>query len=735
MIALVLLIGGGGGLALHFLLRGRPWTDEAKAPPGFADMLTDLSSGRADDGEKRMNRIFRRWRSPVWKERAAVALGVARLRRKEYDRAVRALTAPAASPSPLGPFAALRRGEALTGARRAAEGARTLEAASRASIDPVLADDFVVARARAAGAIGGKEAAHRLLDEHLRSPRCHDRARVLDAAAALFADTGDPAGAIAMDRRLWLEEPRSPQAGPAFDRLSELLPAASRLRAEDAPAVAARARKLLDAGDGKGAYASWERLRQSVPSVAADPRWRMEIAEAAVEARQAAAALPLLGPGPVKRGETRRGWLLGRAYFATGRDAQGLAALRIAAAGNDEAAAASQFLLATSLDQNDHDREALEQFQVYIRRFHDEDRFDSALWRTGWLTYRLGKRDDAARWFETLLGRREASAYHPSARYWLGRCREASGKSALAAEAYARLALENARDYYGILAQRRLKEMGRRADPAAGGVPSSPAGAARGDDPSGGALGEPTVGFCAGSGRTAPLVRTGCELERIGLFQDAEREYEAAASAAPSRELLLRLSEMDIRRGDRASALGRLKAAVPNYLSVPIPTLPRRYWEVLYPRSEWDSIQTFAKAQSLDPHLVCGLILQESAFNPLAVSGAGARGLMQVLPGTGEDAARALGERSFNPARLLEPATNIRLGTWHFAGVLARFDHRVDVALAAYNAGEARARHWQEVFGTRDSTQFVEEIPYIETRLYVKRILSHAAMYREIYGP
>ena len=696
-------------------------------------MLTDLSSGRADDGELRLERIFRRWRAPLWRERATVALGVARLRRKDYEKAARALSDAATSTSPLGPFAALRRGEALTGAGRAAEASAALESAARASLDPVLADDFVVARARATAATGGKDAARRLLEEHLRSPRCHDRARVMEAAAALFAGAGDPAAAAAMERRLWLEEPRSPQAGPAFERLSERLPLASRFRAADVPAVAARARILIEASDGKGAYATWERVRPSLPSVVSDPRWRLEIAEAAVEARQGAVALTLLGRGPARKGETRRGWLLGRALFAVGRDAEGIVALRTAAAGSDEPAAAAQFLLATSLDQKDRDREALEQFQAYIRRFHDEDRLDAALWRTGWLCFRLGRREDAVRYFESLLARPGASAWHPSARYWLGRCREASGKSSLAADAYARLVRESARDYYGILAQRRLREMGRSADTPASAASAVAEGDA--DDAAGGPLGRPSARFCAGEGKTASLVRTGCELERIGLLQDAEREYEAAAAtAAPPREVLLRLSEMAIRRADRASALVRLKAAVPNYLTVPVQELPRRYWEVLFPRAEWESIARFAKSRSLDPHLVCGLILQESAFNPLAVSGAGARGLMQVLPGTGRDAARAMGERSFNAARLFEPATNLRLGTWHFAGVLSRFDHRTEIALAAYNAGEGRARHWQQVFGTRDATQFVEEIPYTETRLYVKRILSHAAMYRAIYG-
>jgi soluble lytic murein transglycosylase len=131
---------------------------------------------------------------------------------------------------------------------------------------------------------------------------------------------------------------------------------------------------------------------------------------------------------------------------------------------------------------------------------------------------------------------------------------------------------------------------------------------------------------------------------------------------------------------------------------------------------------------------VAGLILQESGFNPLAVSHAGALGLMQVLPSTGADAARVLGIRNFTAARLLEPETNIRIGTWYFAGVLAHFNRRIELALASYNAGESRVRHWQSVFGTSEPTYFVEEVPYVETRLYVKRVLSHSAMYHAIYG-
>jgi soluble lytic murein transglycosylase len=181
--------------------------------------------------------------------------------------------------------------------------------------------------------------------------------------------------------------------------------------------------------------------------------------------------------------------------------------------------------------------------------------------------------------------------------------------------------------------------------------------------------------------------------------------------------------------------MARLKSAVPDYLGAPIESLPRRYWEVLFPRSEWTLIAQAARSRRLDANLMCGLILQESAFNPLAVSQAGAMGLMQVLPGTGSDAARVLGDKGFRPSRLLEPAVNIRMGTWHFSELLGRQGGSIELALAAYNAGEARVRGWRSVFGTSEPAYFVEEVPYSETRLYVKRILSHAAMYRAIYGP
>lgn len=747
-ISLVLLAGAGlGFLAVYLALRPPLWKDDWKAPPGFSEMLADLSAGRANDGEAEKRALFRRHRSPVWRQRADLALGIARLRRKEYQAALQAF-GRAARGGVLSSFIALKRGDALLGAGSYRDAQATFEEARRRSEDPVLSDDLAIGTARALSAQGLKDLARRSLVDYLGSPACRDKARVMEVAATIAEESGDRDGAIEMNRRIYLEQPRTREATSALERLDSLAPASSRFTLRDLPNVAGRARTLIDAGEGRAALATWDTVLASLPGAAADPRWRLEITEAAIEAKQPARAVSLLGSRTAPRGDTQRAWLLGRALFGLGRDNEAIANLRAAAAGHDEHAEDALFLLATSLDQTDKDQEGLARFLDYIHRYKDTDRMHSALWRAGWLSYRLGKRDEARALFQRILDMKEAVAYHPSAIYWLGRGMESARRTSSAIGAYQQIVSRWSRDYYGLLAAERLRALGVSPSslPNAGRATASPAGSPSATDPSPptdasaeetGTLGQPPRALCDRPGITPNdvRVREACELETIGLFQDAEKEYDASASTSHDRAVLLRLSEIAMRRGDRAAAIVRLKAAIPDYLGAPIGTLPRRFWEVLFPRSEWTSILQASRSTRLDPNLVCGLILQESAFNPLAVSQAGALGLMQVLPRTGDDAARALGETQFRPARLLEPSLNIRVGTWHLAEILRRMGGQKELALAAYNAGEARVRHWRSVFGTSEPASFVEEIPYTETRLYVKRILSHAAMYHAIYGP
>jgi len=132
---------------------------------------------------------------------------------------------------------------------------------------------------------------------------------------------------------------------------------------------------------------------------------------------------------------------------------------------------------------------------------------------------------------------------------------------------------------------------------------------------------------------------------------------------------------------------------------------------------------------------VASLIRQESEFNPGAISGANAWGLMQLLPSVGRSMAKEEGIRHFNEGELLNPATNIRLGTRYLKQTLEKFDGQPSYAFAAYNAGDSRVTDWQSIGKYHGMDEFVESIPFTETRDYVQAILRNEAIYRELNQP
>ena len=131
--------------------------------------------------------------------------------------------------------------------------------------------------------------------------------------------------------------------------------------------------------------------------------------------------------------------------------------------------------------------------------------------------------------------------------------------------------------------------------------------------------------------------------------------------------------------------------------------------------------------------MVAAVVRQESEFDPRAVSAANAYGLTQILPSTGRDLSRRLRVRGFNQKMLLRPEFNLRLGTQYLKSLLAEFDGRWEPALAAYNAGKSRVVEWQQRTGYREPAEFVEAIPFSETRNYVQVVLRNADLYRRLY--
>jgi len=339
-------------------------------------------------------------------------------------------------------------------------------------------------------------------------------------------------------------------------------------------------------------------------------------------------------------------------------------------------------------------------------------------WKTAWLTYRMGKKDDAKRLFEEQLSMYPNSAEVPNAIYWLGRMAESEGDKKLARAYYQKLADNYRYFYYANLARGRMAGVGTEVvDPPL--LESLPRPTA---PPRDWELPADNV-----RAQKAQL------LANAALYEFAVTEMQAASPGSPPWEAKS-VAEIYNEQGSYIRAIETLKRAVPGYFAADIPQIPRPVWEGLFPRPFWQELTRDAAANQLDPHIVASLIRQESEFNPSAISTANAMGLMQLLPSVGKGLAKQMKIKHFSTDELLVADTNLRLGTRYFRQMVDHFGGQVEYALAAYNAGEDRVDDWRKNGNFADVEEFVESIPFTQTREYVQAIMRNAVIYKLLYS-
>jgi soluble lytic murein transglycosylase len=176
-----------------------------------------------------------------------------------------------------------------------------------------------------------------------------------------------------------------------------------------------------------------------------------------------------------------------------------------------------------------------------------------------------------------------------------------------------------------------------------------------------------------------------------------------------------------------------MKSMSPEYLNVPVPAAPRRFWELLFPLPYKADVVRTARERDLDPYLLAGLIRQESEFDPQAVSRAKAYGLTQIRPATGRQYGRRAGVSKVTARVLYQPAANLKIGSSILRSMLDQQGGKVEQMLAAYNAGPNKVVEWMAWSTYREPAEFVESIPFTETRDYVQAVLRNAEMYRRLY--
>ncbi|MGF1542615.1 MAG: transglycosylase SLT domain-containing protein [Pleurocapsa sp.] len=157
-----------------------------------------------------------------------------------------------------------------------------------------------------------------------------------------------------------------------------------------------------------------------------------------------------------------------------------------------------------------------------------------------------------------------------------------------------------------------------------------------------------------------------------------------------------------------------------------------QYWQGLYPFPFEDTILKWSQQRQLNPLLVTALIRQESRFEPEIRSWAGALGLMQVMPETGKSAAENIKLTDYS---LTNPEDNVNIGTYYLDYTHQKYNNNSMLAVASYNAGPNAVAKWVSRYGLEDADEFVEKIPYKETKGYVESVFENYWNYMLIYNP
>jgi soluble lytic murein transglycosylase len=159
---------------------------------------------------------------------------------------------------------------------------------------------------------------------------------------------------------------------------------------------------------------------------------------------------------------------------------------------------------------------------------------------------------------------------------------------------------------------------------------------------------------------------------------------------------------------------------------------PEIFEKVSYPLEYKEEIAAASEKYGLDPYLVCGIVFVESKFDPSSESNAGAVGLMQIMPDTGQWIAVKRG-KSFSPGDLSISSMNIDMGCWYYKFLLSKYKNQ-KLALAAYNSGFKNVDRWLKENKGQAVEKTVRQIPFKETREFVTRVEESSAKYRELYA-
>lgn len=560
---------------------------------------------------------------------------------------------------------------------------------------------------RAHAALQEEELARESWERAARASKSRARAAELHAEIAeSFVRSGKLELAAKSYRRIWTRYPDLPPAQLADRSLDDLEPELGVIL-RDAASTLTRAETLYGLHRNEAALAGYDRaLGLGLP---AEQRQGAEAAKAAVLFRLRRYPEATLAYGALPSTEERR-VQQARALARAGDVPGGARALEKLGRSSQSSEGTRALLIAALLwdGEGAHER-AARLFAQLIARSPSSDAANVARWQLGWVAYRERRHAEALEHFDALAARESDPVAALRPRYWSLRTRERRGDPDVAF-GYAALAREFPLTYYGWRARTRSIDV---------------SGPAREVTP-----------IRAGTQALRPedLERARILIE-AGLDEFARGELARLDPRARGLEDRLTLAQLhaDVGAYDRAQRLA-LDAYGESLARGPVPDQIDLWWFAWPAPFEAELAEAVDSGMRLEPGLVYAIMREESGYRPAVVSAAGARGLLQLMPETAERIAREVLPGPFDAEDLFLPGVNIRLGSAYLEDMVERFDGRRSAAIGSYNAGPHVVARWiAEGVGAGEDDEFVEEIPYSETRNYVKRVMRSLHAYRVLY--
>ena len=411
-------------------------------------------------------------------------------------------------------------------------------------------------------------------------------------------------------------------------------------------------------------------------------------------------------------------FIIGRNLWNTGHYRDGLKYFEksIDKAPGSLVARQARFFIGKMHEEKKRYPQAIKHYVALVKQFEADEFAERAAWQLGWLNYAKGDFQKAIDYFMDSARRYPSGLFIESSMFWTAKSAEKLGRGEFAQQLYKDVNTRFPYTYYGIRAS------GKRTD-------KKPVQNENNNIEI--SLKEPTL-----STQEQFHYLRGIELSATGFYEDASYEIKKLENTVRKNlSGVLWLTTLYNNAHAYSNTVRIMQLYKDFKTKIGEKELTNNFWKNFYPLAYAETIRDSAKNYGVDPHFVKGLIRQESLFDSQVQSRAGAIGLMQIMPKTGQMLyANSKMDGPYSTNILFDPETNIQLGIQYISELNQRFNKNATHVLISYNAGPHVLKKWLKRFShLNDPDVFIESIPYPETRKYVKKVLRNYGIYRILY--